>query len=576
MIEKRLFIVSNRLPLQVHHLKEGIVLAPSPGPIADSISDYIKRSGHGEHKPFSQSYWAGITECSTNEWNDAVGKMHQNEFQFLPVFVNKRVYDPYYNGFANSVLWPLFQGYTTSFIFNPGDFDNYLNANNEFLNTIFRHLLPNDIVWIQGYHLMPLPAILRKALPEITIIYSIHIPFPSFKVLKVLPGNWLDALVVGMMGADMISFSNSEYISNFSETIQKTMLLDCEKNIVFHDNRLIRLNTLPSTEKIISDSFPNDRRTFFLNHDQSKEGEPEEPHFANEKTFSKGDQQENPDSGHSWIADYFSQLEHVKKKQQEFQVKFLDESTKRNIFDKYRNSRKRLIFLDYDGTLVQYFPLPLQASPSGNLLDLLGKLCRSNRNEIFIISGRDADSLENWMGFLPLNFIAEHGARIKWRNSEWQIQSEVKSDWKIPVRDIMQGYVADCPNSFIEEKDFSMVWHYRNVTQSKALTRSGELMATLKEYGSSKNLKVISGNKIVEVRNNGIDKGAAVQNIIAVTDYDFILAAGDDKTDEDMFKVLANTPEAVTIKIGSDASYAKYNLHTPQMAISLLEAMSNL
>ena len=567
MIDKRLFIVSNRLPVQVQHGKERIFLTRSPNPIADSISDYLK-SGRPGHKTFSQIYWAGITECSINEWNDAVGQMHEKEFQFLPVFLNKRVYDPYYNGFANSVLWPLFQGYTTSFIFNPGDFDNYLNANNEFLNTIFRYLLPNDVVWIQGYHLMPLAAILRKALPEVTITYSIHIPFPSFKVLKGLPRNWLDTLVAGMLGADMISFSNSEYISNFSETIQKTMLLDCEKNIVLHGNRLIRLNTLPAGLNMVS--------TSFIKGHQFKQDEREDLHSQNENTFQQHDTPDNLDSDQSWIADYLSQLDQVKKKQQEFQVKFLDEPTKRNIFDRYRNSKKRLIFLDYDGTLVQYFPLPLQASPSEHLLGLLDKLSRSGQNEIFIISGRDADSLENWMGSLPLNFIAEHGARIKFRHSEWQMQSEAKSDWKIPVRDIMQQYVVDCPNSFIEEKAFSMVWHYRNATQSEALTRSGELMATLKEYGNSKNLKVISGNKIVEVRNNGIDKGAVVQNIIAVTDYDFILAAGDDKTDEDMFKVLANTPEAVTIKIGADASYAKYNLHTPQMAISLLEAMSNL
>jgi trehalose 6-phosphate synthase/phosphatase len=234
-----------------------------------------------------------------------------------------------------------------------------------------------------------------------------------------------------------------------------------------------------------------------------------------------------------------------------------------------------LIFLDYDGTLVAYFPLPLQANPSEHLVELLRKLSSSEQNEIFIISGRDADSLETWMGFLPLNIIAEHGARIKMKHKEWEMQTLARSDWKTEVKNIMQQYVVDCPNSFIEEKQFSIAWHYRNASEDRILNSSGELVAALKEYGNIRGLQVISGNKIVEVRNYGIDKGTAVKKIIAATTYDFILAAGDDKTDEDMFRVLSDNPEAITIKIGGDASYAKYNLHTPQMAISLLEAISN-
>ena len=556
--------------------EEGILISRGPGAIADSISNYIKKTRHAGNKTFSEIYWAGITGCSINEWNGAVGKMSEKEFQFLPVFINKRVYDPYFNGFANSVLWPLFHEYTGSFIFNPGDFDNYLAANNEFLNTILKHLLPNDVVWLQGYHLMPLAAIIRKAVPEITITYSIHIPFPSYKVLKVLPGNWLEKLVMGMLGADMISFTSVEYAMNFLETIQKALHLDSEKYIVLYDNRLIRINTLPSSDKILAMNDSYDHLVSAQNgHDLRKLGSVS-LYPLDDTTVRESDPENKSEHDQPWVENYLSQLDQTKKKQQEFQIKFFDESTKRNIFDKYRQSKKRLILLDYDGTLVPYFPLPLQASPGDHLVELLRKLSSSEQNEVFIISGRDAGSLETWMGFLPLNFIAEHGARIKLKYKEWETQTVGRSGWKIPVRNIMDQYVLDCPDSFIEEKEFSMVWHYRNASQSKSLNRSGELIAALKEFGNLRELQVISGNKIVEVRNYGIDKGNAVKNIIAETDYDFILAAGDDKTDEDMFKVLANTPEAITIKIGGDASYAKYNLHTPQMAISLLDAMSNL
>jgi trehalose 6-phosphate synthase/phosphatase len=87
---------------------------------------------------------------------------------------------------------------------------------------------------------------------------------------------------------------------------------------------------------------------------------------------------------------------------------------------------------------------------------------------------------------------------------------------------------------------------------------------------------VLPGNKIVEVRNSGTDKGTAIKKILAKEEYDFIFAVGDDRTDEDMFKQLAQKENSFTIKVGSEASYAHYNLHTPQMVVSLLEGLNHL
>ncbi len=106
--------------------------------------------------------------------------------------------------------------------------------------------------------------------------------------------------------------------------------------------------------------------------------------------------------------------------------------------------------------------------------------------------------------------------------------------------------------------------------------RAFELMKELSQFANNLGIHVMLGNRIVEIKNSNVDKGKAVRYILAQKDYDFILAAGDDITDEDIFRELVGKQNSFTFKIGSEASYAKYNLHTPQMMISMLHAMSHV
>jgi trehalose 6-phosphate synthase/phosphatase len=144
------------------------------------------------------------------------------------------------------------------------------------------------------------------------------------------------------------------------------------------------------------------------------------------------------------------------------------------------------------------------------------------------------------------------------------------------VEKAMQQYVTKCANTFVEEKEFSMVWHYRNAHPDESRLRAMELFAELSEYSRHFGLQVVRGNKIIEVKVTGADKGSIIKREIITDDYEFILAAGDDMTDEDMFKVLANAQQAFTIKIGSEASFAKFNLLTPHMMVALLDTLSHI
>lgn len=278
----------------------------------------------------------------------------------------------------------------------------------------------------------------------------------------------------------------------------------------------------------------------------------------------------------AWADDFMTELRNIKQKQQPFKIKFLDDHSKKNLYDKYENSKKRLLLLDYDGTLVSFSSDPALAVPGDKLLSLLKKLCESEENTVFLISGRSSSWLEKNFGTLPINLIAEHGARYKLKNEHWTTEIQTYNEWKEQVHNIMEIYVRRCANTFIEEKEYSMVWHYRNANIEQGKLRALELSSELNEYIHNRHLQVLMGNKIVEVRQSGINKGTSIRNVIAKESYDFIFAIGDDKTDEDMFKALIDRENTFTIKVGSDASYAKYNLHTPQMVISLLEGLSYL
>lgn len=276
-----------------------------------------------------------------------------------------------------------------------------------------------------------------------------------------------------------------------------------------------------------------------------------------------------------WAGDFFKQLHEVKSIQLEFEFKFLDQDARMHMLDKYRQSRSRLLLLDYDGTLVPFSAQPADALPPESVLQLLERLLQDKRNHIYIISGRDSTTLERWLGHLPVNLIAEHGLKLKSVDKEWITEAAGDTVWHQEINAIMDAYVVRCPRSFVEQKDFSIAWHYRNADDVQGQMRAKELVAELQAVTQEKSLGVLNGNKVVEVRTKGVDKGTAVAKLVESGHFDFVLAIGDDVTDEDMFRQLALSEQAFTIKVGNAKSFAKYNLHTPYMVHSLLEMLGH-
>jgi trehalose 6-phosphate synthase/phosphatase len=248
-----------------------------------------------------------------------------------------------------------------------------------------------------------------------------------------------------------------------------------------------------------------------------------------------------------WVGDFMARLENVKRMQSERAVRRFTCHTRNEILADYAVSKKRLILLDYDGTLVPFRDRPAKAKPDEEVISLLRDLARTQGSEVVIVSGRDRETLDDWLGALDIGMIAEHGVWVRESSREWEMPESLKDDWKGQVRPLLELYVDRTPGSFLEEKGFSLSWHYRKADPALAAVRARELRDDLVNLTGNLSVGVLEGSK-----------GRAVSRWLDKTSWDFMLAIGDDWTDEDMFAALP--PKAYSIKIGLSTSRAKYNM----------------
>ncbi len=272
-----------------------------------------------------------------------------------------------------------------------------------------------------------------------------------------------------------------------------------------------------------------------------------------------------------WAADFLTSLSDIKKAQEQLLVTKLSDTAKKALIDAFKKSKRRLFLLDYDGTLVQYYTKPQKAGPDAEILDLLRALSSNPKNDVIVISGRDKDTLTKWLGGLDIALIAEHGSWIRPRGHDWRCIVSSKTDWKDVIRPVLQTYTDRTPGAMIEEKNFSLVWHYRRSNPELAHIRVQELKDALRNLTSNLDIGVFDGSKILEIRSLRVNKGLAVEPWLKKEKWDFILAAGDDYTDEDMFAALPE--KAYSIRVGFRASKAKFNTEAVRDIRQLLKEM---
>ncbi len=728
----RIIVVANRLIVSVIETDDKLHFQPSMGGLATGLGSFSEKE---EQYDIMWIGWPGLSQeqITSSHLDENIIIERLKEYNCIPVFLTEENIDKYYHKFCNNTIWPLFHYFPQFAIFDRAAWNSYVKVNTQFAEIVAENYKENDLIWIQDYHLMLLPQLLRDKLPTASIGFFLHIPFPSYELFRILP--WRTQILQGLLGADLLGFHTYDYMRHFLSSTRRLLGLDHEFGYITLENRTIKVDTFPmgidynkfaksrndlsiqerlrklylkiGERKIILsvdrldytkgislrlkafdqflETHPEflEKVTLILVVVPSRTKVPQYEHLKHEidelvghingkhgkmgwvsiwyfyryhsfpelaalyqladvalvtplrdgmnliaKEFLATKENDkgvlilsefagaaselgeallvNPNDNMSmvnalhqaltmaddeqlkrlrimqkrlkrynvikWAHDYLDMLHQIKKQQQKFMTKILNETLKNDLVSQYQRAKKRLLFLDYDGTLVPFVPNPQDAAPDEELLSLLTALSNAKENEVVIISGRDPETLETWFGKLPISLVGEHGAWIRKKDGTVISSGQISTSWKKLIRPILETHVDRTPGSFIEEKKYSLVWHYRKVEPGLGEIRVRELIDTLNTFTANLDVKVLEGDKNVEIKQGMIDKGKAAMKWLTKETWDFILAVGDDKTDEDLFEVL-HTKNAYTIKVGLKPTKAKYVVENHLAVRNLLKSL---
>lgn len=728
---QKIIIVANRLPVTIQGQGKDIELVQSVGGLSTGLSSLPAEN---------MTVWVGWPGLVRNEDRKEIEKRLVTEHDYHPIFLNAQTYDKYYIGYSNRTIWPIFHSFLTNAKFSSGEWESYKKVNQHFAAKVVEVYDPGDIVWIQDYHLMLLPNILRERIPKAVIGFFLHIPFPSYDMFRLIPQH--RDILENMLGADLIGFHTHDYQQAFLGSIRRVLghdnmlgqltvndrfiyadvfpmgidfqmfsaspsipetskaigimknrlntrkmvlsvsRLDYTKGIPeslqaikifferypeWHEKLIFFLVIVPSREKVeryaslkreidelvgnINSSFgtlywvpvgyiyrsltTDELIVLYANADVAlitplrdgmnlvakeylavKNGgtgvlvvselagcskELQEAVVVNPNSSDDvvsallraltmpEDEQVRRNSvmrerlkAHDitdWVNRFTDRLRETVEISTSLSIRMLDAKTRNTLVHDFKSAKHRLIITDYDGTLVPFEKRPMDAGPSQELLETLRSLSAMPDTRVVVLSGRDKETLQRWLSASNAILVSEHGGWMKDPSEqEWKSLVAVHNDaWKKDVRPIMEMFVNRIPESFVEEKTFSLVWHFRNAEQESASSAARELLDTMTNFSTNLNIYVVPGDKIVEVRTLGINKGNFYTQHLSRTNGgtghppDFILALGDDWTDEDLFAVLPSG--AYSIKVGLRMSKARFNVKSFQEVRSLFQQM---
>jgi trehalose 6-phosphate synthase/phosphatase len=207
---------------------------------------------------------------------------------------------------------------------------------------------------------------------------------------------------------------------------------------------------------------------------------------------------------------------------------------------RFVRARARTIMLDYDGTLREIEAHPDLATPTPEIRSLLRDLASLPATDVHIVSGRRRSELERWFGQLPVHLSAEHGYLAKTPGGEWSSLLELDLAWMRPIERLLRRVAADVPGAHVERKSCSVAWHYREAEPEYGTWRARELLNDLGQHLTGAPAEILMGQRVVEVRARGVDKGLYVRSIFpdGKEPTRFVIGIGDDRTDHDLLEAL--------------------------------------
>ncbi|KAF9364013.1 hypothetical protein BGX34_002776 [Mortierella sp. NVP85] len=298
-----------------------------------------------------------------------------------------------------------------------------------------------------------------------------------------------------------------------------------------------------------------------------------------------------------WATDFVSELIKVHgdvQRRYSIHIPLLDMQA---VIPKFHSAKRRLLLLDYDGTLLPYersSKVRIKGETSNeDMLRTLQHLASNPRNVVYIMSGRTRDSLDKVFGTLDnVGLCAEGGCFLKPAGKKtWEtlVQEGIDMQWRKKVMEMFEYYKERTPGSEIEEKTVPIVWHYRQADNpSYGLWQARECQNHIEEaIGSIYPIHAVVGRKCLEVMPRDVSKAHATKVIIETLRQqhgpdaiDFVFSIGDDRSDEDMFVYcngldLGGEGRAVTCTVGSKSSEAHWFVPGVSAALQHLQAMAD-
>ncbi len=233
----KLIIVSNRLPVTVSRSGNNVSFRQSVGGLATGISSLSQPR---------ERLWFGWPGLSNDKLTPQV---EQEIFAGLkdrgcyPVMLSSKDIRGFYSGFSNRTIWPLFHYFTEHAVFKNELWDAYRKVNQIFCDEIIPQLGKKDKIWIHDYQLMLLPQMIREKVPDAQIGFFLHIPFPSFELIRLLP--WRNEILEGMLGADLIGFHEYDYVRHFLSSIYRIAGFEHMLSELVVGDRLVRVDAFP-------------------------------------------------------------------------------------------------------------------------------------------------------------------------------------------------------------------------------------------------------------------------------------------------------------------------------------------
>jgi trehalose 6-phosphate synthase/phosphatase len=722
-MDKKLTIVSNRLPFTLKNVEGKIEAVQSSGGLVSAI-----RSMSGDQSIM----WIGAADFSEEDWKEYAGSSCKNEFEIVPLFLDRHTEELYYNGFSNSMLWPLFHYFPTFAEYNEEHYAAYREVNRIFAEAIVQNSNGNELVWVHDYHLMLVPGFLKENGNNINCSFFLHIPFPSFELIKLIPEEWRNEMLRSLLNADVVGFHTPDYCHHFKNSLSYFLGVECSVNCTSQDGHITLIKDYPISidfkkfnssydnpdvkkeRKKLRERYKNLKIIFSLDRLDYSKGVMNRLQGFESLLESNADIEENvvfiinviPSrenilqyaerrrlieenvsringiygtlqwqpiiyqyrslnftqlmacytssdvllvtplrDGMNLVAKEFvacrkdlrgvlvlsefagaaseltdalfvnpndvqqmrevmMQAIELPEKEQEEKMSRMQEVIKKNDVNKWMNSflhdalsgdrgqiqanvlsyfdeeqimraytraKKRLILLDYDGTLIPFYNKPEEAVPGEMIKKLIKKLSTAAGNSVMLISGRDSETLHNWFDNFRIGIAAEHGVLYRECGEKgWRSPDNIDLGWMKGVKHYLQDYIEHYPGSFIEEKKFAFAWHYRaveNIDEKEVRIKfSKDLMA----LNLNSDFHILHGNKVIEIKSSYMNKGSFVKNYIFGKDFDFVLAIGDDITDEDMFNTLTEQHH-ITIKVGHGKTAARFNIFGVNQVINFLE-----